>query len=278
MISVWVFGDQLNRSIGALASAKPTTHRILIVESHRKISSRPWHIHRTHFLITSMRRFATELQAEGFAVDYRVAPTMADGYSQHVAQFSPTSVIATEPNSFDARQLLQRLGVDTVESNQFLCHTSLFAQFSEGKKSMKMEDFYRWQRKRLGYLMDGDKPVGGEWNFDKDNREPPPRTDTNRWPQPLVTPLDNVDNEVLASLPSSCWGAPPNGLWATSRKHALQRLDHFITQVLPSFGPHEDAMLSDNWHLAHSLLSLAGANSYGTPIGNTCPHTATRMR
>ena len=118
-----------------------------------------------------------------------------------------------------------------------------------------MEDFYRWQRKRLGYLMDGDKPVGGEWNFDKDNREPPPRTDTNRWPQPLVTPLDNVDNEVLASLPSSCWGAPPTGLWATSRKHALQRLDHFITQVLPSFGPHEDAMLSDNWHLAHSLLS-----------------------
>ena len=121
MISVWVFGDQLNRSIGALASAKPTTHRILIVESHRKIASRPWHIQRAHFLITSMRRFATELQVEGFAVDYRIAPTMADGYEQHVAQFSPTSVIATEPNSFDARQLLQRLGVDTVESNQFLC-------------------------------------------------------------------------------------------------------------------------------------------------------------
>ena len=161
MISVWVFGDQLNRSIGALASAKPATHRILIVESHRKIASRPWHIQRAHFLITSMRRFATELQAEGFAVDYRVAPTMADGFEQHVAQFSPASVVATEPNSFDARQLLQRLGVDTVESNQFLCHTSLFAQFSDGKKSMKMEDFYRWQRKRLGYLMDGDKPVGG---------------------------------------------------------------------------------------------------------------------
>jgi deoxyribodipyrimidine photolyase-related protein len=161
--------------------------------------------------------------------------------STAVQLLSPTSVIATEPNSFDARQLLQRLGVDTVESNQFLCHTSLFAQFSDGKKSMKMEDFYRWQRKRLGYLMDDDKPVGGEWNFDKDNREPPPKTDTNRWPQPLVTPLDNVDNEVLASLPSSCWGAPPNGLWATSRKHALQRLDHFITQVLPSFGPQHRA-------------------------------------
>ena len=59
MISVWVFGDQLNRSIGALASAKPTTHRILIVESRRKIASRPWHIQRAHFLITSTNAVLT---------------------------------------------------------------------------------------------------------------------------------------------------------------------------------------------------------------------------
>ena len=255
MISIWVFGDQLNRSIGALASAKPTTHRILIVESHRKIASRPWHIQRAHFLITSMRRFATELQAEGFAVDYRVAPTMADGYEQHVAQFSPASVVATEPNSFDARQLLQRLGVDTVESNQFLCHTSLFAQFSDGKKSMKMEDFYRWQRKRLNVLMDSDEPTGGRWNFDEENRQPPPKTGHDRWPVPARYELDEVDEQVLTAVQKSCFGKLPEGQWATTREGALARLRFFIEQVLPVFGEHEDAMLKSNWHLAHSLLS-----------------------
>jgi deoxyribodipyrimidine photolyase-related protein len=50
-------------------------------------------------------------------------------------------------------------------------------------------------------------------------------------------------------------GAEPVGLWATSRRAALARLNHFIDDVLPGFGPHEDAMLSGNWHLAHSMLS-----------------------
>ncbi|MFZ9210664.1 MAG: cryptochrome/photolyase family protein, partial [Ilumatobacteraceae bacterium] len=85
LATIWVFGDQLNRKIGALATAKPETHRILIVESAGKIASRPWHIQRAHFLITSMRRFAIELQQAGFEVDYRRATTMRAGVEAHIA-------------------------------------------------------------------------------------------------------------------------------------------------------------------------------------------------
>ena len=67
--TVWVFGDQLNRNIGALQAAQPDTHRVLIIESSGKIASRPWHIQRAHFLVTSMRRFALALEHEGFQVD-----------------------------------------------------------------------------------------------------------------------------------------------------------------------------------------------------------------
>jgi len=102
--------------------------------------------------------------------------------------------------------------------------------------------------------MDGDEPAGGRWNVDADNREPPPR-DGGSWPEPLRSELDDVDAAVLADLPDSCWGAAPSGVWPTSRAEALRRLDHVVTQVLPHFGPHEDAMLSSSWHLAHTLLS-----------------------
>jgi len=141
-----------------------------------------------------------------------------------------------------------------VASDQFLCHRNDFAEWAEGRKVLRMEDFYRHQRRRLGYLMDGDEPAGGQWNFDADNREPPP-TDGRSWPEPLVSELDALDAEVLAGLPDSCWGDPPTGVWATSRAEALRRLDHAIDNVLPLFGPHEDAMLSTSWHLAHTLLS-----------------------
>jgi deoxyribodipyrimidine photolyase-related protein len=121
-----------------------------------------------------------------------------------------------------------------------------------------MEDFYRWQRRRLDVLMDGDQPAGGRWNFDADNREPPPR-DGRAWPEPVRTPLDDVDRAALADLARfpGLWGAPPDGTWPTSRAEALHRLEHAVDVVLPAFGPHEDAMLSTSWHLAHTLLSPA---------------------
>jgi deoxyribodipyrimidine photolyase-related protein len=123
---------------------------------------------------------------------------------------------------------------------------------------MKMEDFYRWQRKRYEYLMEGDKrdqPVGGQWNFDEDNRLPPPKTGHDRWPTPQVHTLDDIDQQVLNDLPKTVWGAKPTGLWATTREDALARLHYFVNEILPTFGEHEDAMLESNWHLAHSLLS-----------------------
>jgi deoxyribodipyrimidine photolyase-related protein len=123
-----------------------------------------------------------------------------------------------------------------------------------GDRSVKMEDFYRWQRRRLGYLMDGDEPAGGRWNFDHDNREPPPK-DGRSWPRVQRSVLDDLDRQVLDGLPDTCWGDEPDGTWATSRDEALRRLDHAVQAVLPHFGPHEDAMLSSSWAMAHTLLS-----------------------
>lgn len=253
--TIWVFGDQLNTSLGAFSDANPKTDVILMVESHRKISTRPWHRQRIHFLISSMRHFAQDLRDLGYTVDYQFAPTMADGFHQHMEAFKPSQIIASEPNSYSARQMLITLSVPTVPSQQFLTPSGDFAAWAATRKSLKMEDFYRRQRTRLDYLMDGSQPAGGQWNFDHDNRQGPPKDGSNPWPAPPVTVLDSIDHEIIANLPDTAVGAMPTGVWATSRKDALIRLDHFVDNLLPMFGPHEDAMVSDNWHLAHSMLS-----------------------
>lgn len=255
--SVLVFGDQLNRSIGALAAATPKTHRVLFIESAEKIDSQPWHPQRLHFYLSSMRHFADDLRREGFTVDYVKAQSFRAALTERLA----SGVVATEPNSHRSRVLLADLGIETVKSNQFLCHHDDFsgwvdARRSKGYKTFKLEDFYRHQRTYLDVLMDADQPAGGRWNFDDENREPPPRDGHDRWPAPLADELDDIDRAVLddiARLGGS--GASPVGWWATSRAGALRRLTHFIDNLLLMFGPHEDAMLTDNWHLAHSLLS-----------------------
>ena len=253
MQTVWVFGDQLNRSIGALGRADPHTHRVLLVESAALLGSRRWHRQRAHLVIASMRRFANELRAAGFEVDHRRAASLLDGFHAHLDERSPDGVVVTEPNSWDLRRRVEQLDVEIVRSNQFLCHYDEFAGWAASRKQVKLEDFYRWRRTATGYLMDGDEPVTGRWNYDAENREPPPAAGT--WPQPVTSRLDELDRAVLADLPDGCFGDEPTGVWPTSRRAALTRLRHFVDAVLPTFGPHEDAMTTRSWHLAHSVLS-----------------------
>ncbi len=252
MRTVWVFGDQLNRHIGALGEADPRDTRVLLVESEALLRPRQ-HIQRLHLVVAAMRRFAAELAAAGFLVDRRRSPTLAAGLRAHIEEHAPDSVVATEPNARAARALCDRLGVTQVRSDQFLCHPDAFRDWAEGRSTLRLEDFYRWQRRRLGYLMDGDAPAGGNWNFDRDNREPPPE-DAAIFSRPPVSPLDELDADVLASLPET-QGQPPAGLWASSRREALARLDHFLDHELSRFGRYEDAMTQGSWSLAHSMLS-----------------------
>lgn len=254
MDTVWILGDQLNRSVGALADRSPGDCRVLLVESTAKIESKRWHRQRLHLVLSAMEHFASELRDAGFEVDHRQAATLSDGLRAHVDEFDVERVIAMEPMSWDGRAMLDRLGVDTTRNDQFTCHYDDFAGWADGKASFKMEDFYRWQRRRLDLLMDGGDPAGGGWNFDHDNREPPPK-DGRSWPEITSFELDDIDRSVLERMPDTCWGSPPDGTWPVTRAQALTRLDEFIQTGLAPFGPHEDAMLQAEWKLAHSVLS-----------------------
>ena len=256
--TVWVLGDQLDRRAGALRDRRPGDCRVLLVESRRFVESANWHRQRLHLVLSAMEHFAHELRAEGFEVDHRHAATLHQGLLEHRAEFAPAAVVAMEPHRWDTRERFARWGVELVRNDRFLCHPSDFAEWASGKKRLTMEDFYRWQRRRFDLLMEpglsGPEPVGGQWNFDHDNREPPPR-DGRAWPAPQRFELDHIDRAVLGRLPAGVMGAEPDGTWPVTRAQALVRLDEFIHTGLPLFGPHEDAMLAAEWKLAHSVLA-----------------------
>ena len=105
-------------------------------------------------------------------------------------------------------------GVIFHENDFFLTTRSLFAEWAKGQKSYLMENFYRKQRARLNVLMNGSKPEGGEWNFDKDNRLPPPKNYA--WPKYLEHGRDDIDLEVAQEL-----NHQPKNYWATTRSGAL---------------------------------------------------------
>jgi deoxyribodipyrimidine photolyase-related protein len=163
-------------------------------------------------------------------------------------EFPDLPIISAEPSSFRQFAALKEFGVEFVPNDFFLTPRPLFAQWADGQKSYLMENFYRLQRTRLNVLMEKGKPVGGAWNFDKENRLPPPKNYT--WPPYLEHKRDQIDKDVAAEI-----GYTPDTTWATTRKGALAQLKNFIDNHFAQFGPYEDAMALDNWALHHSLLS-----------------------
>ena len=258
METVLVLADQLRLDHGALADRSPGDCRILIVEAQDKIAGRSWHRQRLHLFVAGLRKFARDASAAGFEVDHRVDRSFRSALSAHRAEFSPDRIVAMTPMNRTGRDVLDRAGVELVPNTQFSCSSDDFAAWARGRRSLKMEDFYRWRRVSLDLLMEGDDPAGGKWNHDHDNRKPPPR-DGRAWPAVTRFERDDIDHAVLAEMAdrTDLTGDEPAGWWPTTRAEALQRLDEFIADALVPFGPFEDAMLSSEWKLAHSTLSTA---------------------
>ncbi len=247
--------DQLDRHHGPLAGARPDEDAILLVESEGMLRSRTWHAQRLFLLMSAAEHLAVELEAEGFTVHRERAPSTAEGASRHVR--AGEQVVAGEPSSHGVMRAWDAAGVTLLPDERFLTPRPAFADWASGQSGLRMDAFYRWQRARLGILMDGTRPVGGRWSLDVDNRLPPPRK-PHPWPEPLRFEPDAIDEAVWADIRARALpvtGAAPDGTWATTRAGALRQLAHFTDNVLHEFGPYEDAMPADSWSVHHSLLS-----------------------
>jgi deoxyribodipyrimidine photolyase-related protein len=213
--------DHLNLKFGVLKDADPKMDHIVLIESARMTSGRPWHKERLFFLISSARHFAKELELAGFEVTYLKCPTTIDGLKQIQKSLGKLPIHAAEPSSFRQFNQLQEFGVQYVPNDFFLTSRTDFKIWADKQKSFLLETFYRAQRIRLNIMVENGKPDTGVWNFDKDNRLPPPKNYT--WPKHVEHERDEIDLEVCAEL-----GMEPTKTWATTRAGALAQLDHFI--------------------------------------------------
>jgi len=240
--------DHLNLTKGVLKEIDPKNDVVVLVESSRMITGRDWHKERLFFLISSARHFVAELKAKGIQVEYIKAATTVAGLAKAKDKYGDVPVFCAEPSSFKQYAQLEEYGVSFVPNDLFLTSRELFTQWASKQKTYVMENFYRAQRVRLDVLVTNGKPEGDQWNFDADNRLPPPKNYT--FPPYLEHQRDDIDIEVAKEL-----GLSPTTTWATTRAGALKQLDYFIEHHLHGFGPYEDAVMEDNWALHHSLLS-----------------------
>lgn len=273
---VIVFGDQLNRQSAAFAGFDSSVDRVWMAEVAEENTHVWCHQQRITLFLSAMRHFRDALRSAGVVVSYeQLGPdpardrgrSFSDLLTLDLTTLNPQRVIMLQPG--DARVAaavtgtLTQLGITSEirEDDHFLCSIDDFRNWAGDKRSLVMEFFYRWMRKRLKILIDDDgQPVGGEWNFDTDNRQSFGRTGPREIAAPMLFEPDAVTREVM-QLVQTRFADHPGELhsfaWPVTRNDALRLLGHFIAQHLPDFGRWQDAMWTGQPFLNHSRLSAA---------------------
>ncbi|MDI3385234.1 cryptochrome/photolyase family protein [Streptomyces sp. B-S-A8] len=257
----WLFGDQLGPHFLTPGDDGPGRDTpLLMIEARSVFRRRRFHRAKAHLILSAMRHRAAEL---GDRITYVRADTYREGLEQ-AADKAPVTV--HHPTSHAALKLVRSLPhVAVGPARGFLLPVDEFTTWADGHggKRLRQEDFYRWMRRRHGLLMDADAPAGGRWNYDHDNREPPPRDAPDlQVPAPYRPREDDIDAEVRHDLDRwerdgevSFVGRDGPRLFPATRAEALRALRRFIGRRLDTFGPYEDAILAADPVMSHSLLS-----------------------
>lgn len=263
-----VLGDQLSPGLSSLRGADPRSTVVLMMEVAEETTYVRHHRQKIAYILSAMRHHAAALTAGGWTVDYiRLDDPENSGsfigeVARAVQRHAPERIVVTEAGEWrvaamlDSWQTLFGISVEVRGDDRFLATHADFDEWAGRRATLTMEWFYREMRVRTGLLMTGGKPEGGRWNFDKENRKP--AQGDLLMPRPLAFAPDAATREVLALVAARFLdhpGALDGFDWAVTAADAERQAAYFFTHALPRFGDYEDAMLTGERHLWHSILS-----------------------
>lgn len=257
-----VFPHQLFAQHPAIEQGRP----IWLVEEALFFTQYHFHAHKLVLHRASMQYYHQQV-----LTGHRVTYMDATSVHAHIQQLIPhlqQQGITTIHIAYVADDWLQRrmqracsacgIVVVTYPSPGFLCTTQDITNWSAGKSSYFHADFYTFQRRRLGVLLNPDgAPEGGRWSFDTENRKklpagviPPPVTYTSGQPW-----LAEAAQYVATHFPHAPGNPQGPYLFAVTHHSAADALQQFLHQRFVHFGVYEDAIASGYNTLFHSVLT-----------------------
>ncbi len=270
-ILIPILGDQLTRTLSSLRGRSKDDSVILMMEVWDEATYVKHHKQKIVLIFSAMRHFAAELRQAGWSVDYVKlgdadnAGSFTGEVARAIERHDPRAIHITEASEWRVQQAIEEwpdkfaCPIELLSDDRFICTHAEFRDWAEGRKALTMEHFYREMRRKTGLLMEDDgKPTGGDWNYDKDNREPP-KTMPEPPPVPKFEP-DDITAEVITLVEARFadhFGNSAPFEWPVTSAEAEQAADAFFEARIECFGPYQDAMVHGSDALYHSMLSTS---------------------
>ena len=264
-----ILGDQLNERHTWFQKPDRTV-TFVMMEIRQETDYVRHHVQKIVAFFAAMRAFAEKLKEKGHAVIYLRLDDAKNQQSingnlkqlikeKHFARFE---YLLPDEHRLDVelRKMAKTLSIssEAVDTEHFFTRRQDLRDFFAGKKRYLMESFYRQMRKKHDILMDGDKPLGGRWNFDAENRR---RYDGRiPIPKPKLFRNDVRDlHQMIEKGGVKTFGAidPRNLIWPINPSQSRTLLNAFLKNGLKEFGTYQDAMTTESWSLFHARISFA---------------------
>ncbi len=239
---------------------------VYLVEEYLFFNQYCFHKQKLAYHRASMRCYADFLQAKGYEVRYVEAQNPLSDVRlllEDIAQKGTKKVCITEvADDWLWKRITKmcqkyRLDLEVYTSPCFLNTLADIASYYKDKKRYFQTDFYVHERKRRQVLLQSDqKPVGGKWSFDTENRLKYP---ANKIPPTIALPAQNSYTEEAISYVNTHYPANYGELkqvyYPITFAESRVWLQDFIQSRLQEFGSYEDAMVGKAHFLHHSVLT-----------------------
>ena len=183
----------------------------------------------------------------------RPTPTPTPSSSSAARSWS-TSRRRIAAERFVHRLRKQGLVADVLPTPTFALPRKDFQEWAGDRTRFRMEDFYRDQRRRFDVLMDGSEPVGNRWNYDEDNREPPPKKQKTLGAAEALPTARGRHRRRRSAATSTRWTSTPSASTARAcspsppprpSARSTRFIEHRLPAVRPLRGRHHGRRLGD---------------------------------
>ena len=242
-------------------------HLFFICEDFQLCTYQKHHKHKILLFLSAMRSFADELKKKKFEVIYKsieekdFKESYVDKLFKEIEKenVKEISMFEVEDKFFEKQLLdnLKELKLNYLKSPMFLSSRDDFKTYLNQVKKPFMANFYKKQRVDNNILVDSNnKPVGGKWSFDDENRKKLPKEIDLPEKFTFKETKHTKDLKEIVEKTFSHHPGKTKSFWTcTNRKDTESYLDYFLDKKIENFGDYEDAVDQRDNILFHSALS-----------------------
>ena len=228
-----VLGDQLNHSSIIWDNFDPGMDMVWMAEVSRESAQVTSSNQRTILFLSAMRHFAAELKKKSISVCYFKLSDKHENFESALdavqKKFRIDSFKCVLPGDYRVYGELEKyfkkkkLQIEWLEDNHFITRPGEFREWMQSRKQPRMEHWYRYLRKDRDILMDNNKPEGGKWNYDKENRKAFGKAGPGKLPGCIKFKADTVTKSVIQDVKKflpGLYGNIEDFQWPVTRKDA----------------------------------------------------------